>query len=60
LQCARNSDWARMNAGGGGYRTDSRGEATLGPTVGPLGESTLGPAAGSFGPSPRANELRGS
>jgi hypothetical protein len=47
LQCARNSDWARMNAGTGRFLGDDRGEATFGPAYDP------------FGPSPRARELSG-
>ncbi len=47
LQCARNSDWARLNAGAGRFSGDTRGEATF------------GPAFDSFEPSPRARELSG-
>src|SRR5450432_3458646 len=48
LQCARNSDWARMNAGSGRLWGDTGGVSSMG-----------SPATG-FEPSPRGRELNGS
>ena len=49
VNCMRNLDWARINAGYGRlWSDDTRGEAPFGPST------------GSFEPSPRARELNGS
>jgi hypothetical protein len=46
LQCARNSYWARLNAGAPRYESDK-------------GVATLGPAPNSLFSSPRGRELNG-